>query len=70
MRDDTVDVIVREKIVDGRLIADVLEENVERLQDLNADVPAVLLPHVVEKVVEDASFETVAKQASVSHGRK
>ena len=70
MRDDTVDVIVREKIVDGRLIADVLEENVERLQDLNADVPAVLLPHVVEKVVEDASFETVAKQASVSNGRK
>ena len=37
---------------------------------MNANVPAVLLAHVVEKVVKDASFETAAKQASGEHRLK
>lgn len=43
------------------LIADVFEENIQRLQDLYTNVSAVLLTHVVQKVDQHAVLEAITK---------
>jgi len=61
--DDGVDVVVGEEVVDGRFVPDVFEENVECLEDLDADVASTFLVYYFEKVRMHISF-----QEEIEHG--
>ncbi len=64
--DDRIDVIVGQQIVDGRLVADILKQDVERLQQLNADVViSRLLVHDFQKVGEHVPFQKEVKDRAV-----
>ena len=66
VQDDVVDVVVGEEEVERGLVADVLEQDVQRLQQLHADVAAVPLLHVVQEerdhllLQEEAAHKTTA----------
>ena len=75
--DDGVDVVVAQQVVKGRFVANVFKENVERLQELDADELRALLLHVMEekfqhvlleKEVEDGAVVLVAPNQDFRHG--
>ncbi len=64
--DNRIDVIVGQQIVDGRLVADILEQDVERLQQLDADIViARLLVHDFQKVGEHVPFQKEIEDGAV-----
>jgi len=65
VEDDVVDVVVGEEEVEGGLVADVLEEDVECLKELYADVAAVLLFHVVEEEGDHLLLEEEVEDGAV-----
>ena len=66
MNDDRVDVVVGQQVVNGRLVANILKENVERLEQLDADiVVAGLLVHDLEEVGEHISLKEEVEHGAV-----
>ena len=62
--DDLVDVIVGEEVVERGLVADVLKENVQRLEELlGANVAAAGLLHDLQKDVEHVFLEEETRNA-------
>ena len=66
MHNDGVDMIVGKEIVDAGLVPDVLEQNVEGLQQLDADiVVADLLVHDLQEEAEHVALQEEVKDRAV-----
>ena len=62
VHDDVIDVIVGEQVVDAGVVPDVLEEDVQGLEELDADVVvASLLVHELEEEAEHVPLEEEIK---------
>lgn len=77
VHNDGVDVVVRQQVIERGLVADVLEEDVERLQELDANVAAALLLHdlqeegqhvLLQEEVEDGAVILVAPDEDLGDG--
>ena len=66
MDNDGVDVVVGEEIVDARLVPDVLKQDVQGLQQLDADVVvADLLVHDLQEEAEHVALQEEVKDRAV-----
>ena len=52
VNDDGIDVVVAQQVIKRSFVANILEEDVERLQKLDADELGTLLLHVVQEELE------------------
>jgi len=61
-----VDVIVRQQVVNGSLVADILKEDIQRLQQLNAHVViSGLLIHYLQEVGQHVPFQKEVEDGAV-----
>lgn len=66
MHNDRVDVVVGKQIINARVIPDVLKENVQGLQELDAHViVARLLIHELKEEAQHVSLEEEVKHGAV-----